>query len=1178
MDFRSPKQSPLIELMGTLSQKVEEFLRVFGLTKVSEDMINKEAISLLDRNIYVSSDSLASNSCKLICAIYEWGFYPNGLISHIVGLKKIRSSMEEISDFKLVERLCRSILKLIDQSPSVIKTGCCFKLLGLLRLQSLKDQPLVTDLVKVTTKYLGLYIYIDKSIYIISTKLLLKSSESIKQHKWLLGDKSCNTIRLIFQRFCQYSFLSKKEFLQVYVYYLKLLVSLGKDLALTSNWPQLPHQHLFIKILVMNLLISDKQDENNYNFSKDNARYMELVQSEHFRVSVPKMSSTEMSDYSQKKNWRDIEKIDSLNDPYLRDDDPVKEIIERIKINSIKLILVFVRGGHQSLLDTDLSEYLLPSSLMCFKHSEIIDNPYFYPCFLPGSYWRSAESKSFAGNTLVEAAVELLGSCSPDKLAYELKAVNKRILRLIDEQEVSGFSIIYSLLKEDNPEIKSMLMECSCVAHGVLLRKLTKKGFVTSLQAEEQRLSSLIKVKYYAANLITLHCLELFRSSSNYSHKIFAGLGGTFTSSILTHAPNALVKKMIMLVFVPTIISDQSDADEYLQVFEKFIDAAFDSGFSEYFLSNLSFLKQILLSNLRSFRSHSSNGYLSLARVSVILRFYSRLIENFPLEMADILCPIIRFCNLFFLDEKKLPALNHWSPYFLAQAIEVMDSISEYWSECGLFSLDDSIIALRDRRQIGRVTKDDGAKETICLASEYQCISRHVQQSIYDLLHYCLYNNLSEKFEMLFIRFICSIKTMQMRCLIQELFMQRGVSLEDAISELLSKIKVKKSKLDLLAYIISRPSLGFTHLMDKIWIHFFELYNEKVLTVEVICANYNIIFGLKNFSQLASESILLRIFRHTVDSMISKNRKLINNCIKIFGCLLAYYPSSLVSKILDMELPNVFYDEMTEDNAAAANDHIQGAEYFKTVFSFFMKHKYNRYSTRVIIILHEMLLSAAGRQNPEQNRLLAIVDHCLSSLIERMMAFENYTFCSTAMRLILEPEMIKFVPAGHIKSLVEYALSALCLESQPDNSNLEESKSLLNIKKRTLAFICAIDSLAKKFKDRDSVIMIENAILENTHNLLENTEVSVYEEKPQMAYQDGGFPGSSLSIIQPSFDNRQQIAAFISKLLAVALKRQGNVIGSNSSATVKHLERLFDIVDRRAKHAAIDSRSINNYL
>ena len=140
-----------------------------------------------------------------------------------------------------------------------------------------------------------------------------------------------------------------------------------------------------------------------------------------------------------------------------------------------------------------------------------------------------------------------------------------------------------------------MLMECSCVAHGVLLRKLTKKGFVTSLQAEEQRLSSLIKVKYYAANLITLHCLELFRSSSNYSHKIFAGLGGTFTSSILTHAPNALVKKMIMLVFVPTIISDQSDADEYLQVFEKFIDAAFDSGFSEYFLSNIAFFKQILL-------------------------------------------------------------------------------------------------------------------------------------------------------------------------------------------------------------------------------------------------------------------------------------------------------------------------------------------------------------------------------------------------------------------------------------------------------------------------------------------------------------------------------------------------------------------------------------------------------
>ena len=65
---------------------------------------------------------------------------------------------------------------------------------------------------------------------------------------------------------------------------------------------------------------------------------------------------------------------------------------------------------------------------------------------------------------------------------------------LIAEKEIFGFSVVYSMLEEDNPEIKSMLMECSCVAHGVFLRKSTNKGFafVTSLEDEEQRISSLI--------------------------------------------------------------------------------------------------------------------------------------------------------------------------------------------------------------------------------------------------------------------------------------------------------------------------------------------------------------------------------------------------------------------------------------------------------------------------------------------------------------------------------------------------------------------------------------------------------------------------------------------------------------------------------------------------------------
>ena len=52
--------------------------------------------------------------------------------------------------------------------------------------------------------------------------------------------------------------------------------------------------------------------------------------------------------------------------------------------------------------------------------------------------------------------------------------------------------------------------------------------------------------------------------------------------------------------------------------------------------------------------------------------------------------------------------------------------------------------------------------------------------------------------------------------------------------------------------------------------------------------------------------------------MRSKNRKLINNCLKIFGYILAFYSLSIVAWVIEMEVPNVFFDEM--DTQAGRQD------------------------------------------------------------------------------------------------------------------------------------------------------------------------------------------------------------------------------------------------------------------
>ena len=64
---------------------------------------------------------------------------------------------------------------------------------------------------------------------------------------------------------------------------------------------------------------------------------------------------------------------------------------------------------------------------------------------------------------------------------------------------------------------------------------------------------------------------------------------------------------------------------------------------------------------------------------------------------------------------------------------------------------------------------------------------------------------------------------------------------------ILNKMKVKKNKLMLVDYILSNQHMTMFEIRKKMWTNLFNLFNDKVLSVEIVFTNYNIIYGLKNF-------------------------------------------------------------------------------------------------------------------------------------------------------------------------------------------------------------------------------------------------------------------------------------------------------------------------------------------
>ena len=767
---------------------------------------------------------------------------------------------------------------------------------------------------------------------------------------------------------------------------------------------------------------------------------------------------------------------------------------------------------------------------MCFKPAEIIGNKYFYPSFLSNSFKRVATSAAHSNNILVQACVNDLANHTSKKSAIELRLLNGSLQDRIRVREIVGFSICYSLMRETSPDIKAMLMECTSVAYKVIMMHQKNKEVEEGSEFEDKQLNEVIKLRSYAANLLTLHVLELFRSTADTCHKIFAGMAGGYVNSILAEAPNSLIKKLIIFLFVPSLVCPPTKSEEYLQVFEKFIDAAFDSGFSEYFLSNIAFFKQILLGIFQHLRETIFEESILQSRINTIFKFFIKLAGSYPIAVSDIVGPMLMFCDYYFIDMRQGHAIDYWLPVIVEICLDVRKCVADICRRKDQKSIDDMWIVRQNRDQKMR-TYEENSEQIIDLPTEYMRIGRVIHRSLYNILEYSIKTELTEKFEVSLVKLFCSINSMSMRCLARELYFQKGVSIEDIFSKLIDLLKYKKPKLDLITYVISNPIIGFVELMHKFWPIHFALFKEKSLAVEIICANYNIIFGLKNFSQLVSENTILAIFHHSVSSMVSKNRKLINNCLKTFGCLLTYYPSPLVAKIFDMELPNVFYDEMSKNKLKINTNDLTPADLcLKSIFIHYLKHKYNRYAMRLTSILHEILQSLHAKPPSVSARISAILAHCLPSMIDRMSIFENYTLSLVTTSFMLDAAISHAMPRSRLDTLADYGIAMMNIDVHADAVSYEESRSCGDLQRMAPWYMKRIYGVVRIMGDSGVAEKMDYWMYQNSRCFFERVVLGCTEPGLQMPIR-GGFIGSSSSFVSQVIKDKKEIVDFIVALL-----------------------------------------------
>jgi hypothetical protein len=598
--------------------------------------------------------------CCLVEQLFIWGLYPTSLISYLSSFKA-KTKFEEVDSREVTERLSEILIVLISDNLQEKLNSVYFKLLGLQHFQNLKSKKLLDRLIQVSLASIGQYVATDKLVYIILIKLSLKISDDIKEFKVVIAEKVLSVIFMMFSKFNDPHFLSHQEIMKNYLYYLKLLVTFGKEITDIASCGEVEydekyrlikeekHDHFtcLTKVLVFNMFLNGNK-LNQFEFPcRDHREYRNLIASDTFKIRIRGQFNSKHSDYLN-TNQMMFDERDLECDQYAKNYDSEQEIIEKIKSNSTKILTIFVRNIPELFTGANL-DYFIPKTINKLdiesftKSKDFIPHGIYTKNIIRYLNKRKKDNMLMSINLhLVEAGFEHDYLNSSKQLTYsKLSKIKNQVLEILMPDKHAGINIVIAMIQETKYETKAAIIELLCIFQEVLYRRSqVSKGLDQSSSETNSGLHKLQQqdgVERASQSLFFLFTLELYQSKYASMKLVLEGMSFCSLEPILTSAPPFLCKNIIDFFILPILSTCIELNHDILKEFEKFLLAIFDAGFSEYFLSKIEYIKEILIRNLRIISQEKTPSETFLPKVRLYLALIDRIVSKPFDNMLDML-------------------------------------------------------------------------------------------------------------------------------------------------------------------------------------------------------------------------------------------------------------------------------------------------------------------------------------------------------------------------------------------------------------------------------------------------------------------------------------------------------------------------------------------------------------
>ena len=1039
-------------------QRVPADLDLFIQQKLNRFASNENAVvelccNYLRQSQFESTADIAKAAATLFVKLDAWGHYPTKFVACCLSWK-FKTCFEELSDVSQTESILKILARVLEELPHPNIARLYFGLILAQKVHNLGDKEVVKAVVNCCLSNLRRHQELDRLINLILIKFTLKVSEHIRDLKWSIAAQSMRFVLSVASR----SYLTPVEphlTLKPLMEYLKLLVALGREIASgnSDDKGDIDESHLrllrsLVKTLILNLTLTPANTEDATSYYIYHNVHPDYLQ-EIFKDPLLE----ELSQEVQSKKYWGLEANSYLQPAFPLLEQEVElthateqpsdaELIEKIKINSIKLLMVVARNRPEIFDLSPIHDMIFPSGLKSLDTKQIYQNTYFFPAKLFNAAF--SESLQFLyGDSVVsltglQAKYQRQGKAAS---AY-CSEVRAHLRSVVGAPEIwskgSSVSLLGCMLNEAKSEIKTLLMECLGVIHLNLYKKSSsgESGNLESKNNLPKANYSLVSLREWGITILTAYFVELYTCKPVQFSHILEGIASCQSESIFMHVPNKMVDKILEYFVIPVLATCVHSDFEFLPQFEKFLEAIFEAGFSEYFLPKINTTKLILetVISFCSMQPQDSELPESTTKLKVLLLLVDQLFLKCPFEMIDLLPLITGFLEHKVLKDNKYASLHPYAPQILdriCSAERNFPAERRKRQPAGIYAADDWECTLisRLRRQKSSIRRLEGLSAVQELIPDSYSTRLLVWKNVIDLyaevVRYATQTSLKEKFERNLVSAFLMLDPTELRFMEPYLVQKHNLTVNQFMAKLMQELKNQKNRLLVVEHILSCKLELSPGLRKKMWTNLFAMYKDKVLSVEIVFTNYNIIYGLRHFPELIPDNYLKEIMSHTMNSLRSKNRKLLNNCLKIFGYILGFYSFGILNWIVEAEVPNVFYEEMQGEGELAPPT-LPGIHFIRLLFRKFNSHKYSKYnvvavsSATIIVKRHELIM------HPRSIMIVDTLVKDLSSiLIDKLAATESYKYHSLACTFLGREAVLKVLSLDQLQILATIGLAKI---------------------------------------------------------------------------------------------------------------------------------------------------------